>query len=63
MKLEEKSQVVREIKAPTGCPLCEFQDSLTYRVNTRLFIIIDTKKILRRKISKKNLKANIYIYI
>ncbi|KAK3799249.1 hypothetical protein RRG08_054375 [Elysia crispata] len=31
VKLEEKSQVVREIKAPTGCPLCEFQDSLTYR--------------------------------
>ncbi|GFR62712.1 28S ribosomal protein S18a, mitochondrial-like [Elysia marginata] len=28
---EEKSHKVREIKAPTGCPLCEFQDSLTYR--------------------------------
>ncbi|RUS85483.1 hypothetical protein EGW08_006759 [Elysia chlorotica] len=32
VKLEEdNSKTFREIKAPTGCPLCEFQNSLTYR--------------------------------
>ncbi|BFZ08006.1 hypothetical protein BsWGS_11045 [Bradybaena similaris] len=32
VKLEPKAeQKVRQIKAPSGCPLCEFQKTLTYR--------------------------------
>ncbi|CAL1539725.1 unnamed protein product [Lymnaea stagnalis] len=29
--IPEKQYKVRTIKAPSGCPLCEFQDKLTYR--------------------------------
>ncbi|GFN97127.1 30S ribosomal protein s18 [Plakobranchus ocellatus] len=46
---EETHQPVREIKAPTGCPLCEFQNSLTYRdvLMLRQFLSPDGKILPR----------------